>query len=51
MVMDCAIYRGGNRETVDGDISDALDTAREQGEAFSGEMADPGYRRRAVVAR
>ncbi|GAA4601237.1 magnesium/cobalt transporter CorA [Actinoallomurus liliacearum] len=34
MIMDCAIYRKGERETVDGDLSDALDVARENGDAF-----------------
>ncbi|GAA4633607.1 magnesium/cobalt transporter CorA [Actinoallomurus vinaceus] len=34
MIMDCAIYRKGERESVDGDLSDALDIARENGDAF-----------------
>ncbi|GAB3978126.1 magnesium/cobalt transporter CorA [Actinoallomurus acanthiterrae] len=34
MIMDCAIYRKGERQTVDGDLSDALDLARENGDAF-----------------
>jgi magnesium transporter len=34
MIMDCAIYRKGVRESVDGDLSDALDVAREDGDAF-----------------
>jgi magnesium transporter len=34
MIMDCAIYRKGERQTVDGDLSDALDIARENGDAF-----------------
>ncbi|MEV5707113.1 magnesium/cobalt transporter CorA [Actinoallomurus sp. NPDC052274] len=34
MIVDCAIYRKGERETVDGDLSDALDVAREDGDAF-----------------
>lgn len=34
MFVDCAIYRAGRRETVHGDISEALDAARGQGEAF-----------------
>ncbi|MCO5974871.1 magnesium/cobalt transporter CorA [Actinoallomurus soli] len=34
MIMDCAIYRKGERESVDGDLSDALDVARENGDAF-----------------
>ena len=34
MIVDCAIYRSGQRQTVDGDISDALDAAREHGDCF-----------------
>jgi magnesium/cobalt transport protein CorA len=34
MIVDCAIYRTGRRETVDGDIGEALDAARQLGEAF-----------------
>lgn len=34
MIVDCAIYRKGHRETVDGDLSDALDAARENGDCF-----------------
>ncbi|MGH3389897.1 MAG: magnesium and cobalt transport protein CorA [Actinomadura sp.] len=34
MIVDCAIYRDGRREDVEGDISDALDVARGDGEAF-----------------
>ena len=34
MIMDCAIYRKGVREDVDGDLSDALDAAREVGDSF-----------------
>jgi magnesium transporter len=34
MIMDCAIYRKGVREDVDGDLSDALDAAREAGDGF-----------------
>jgi magnesium transporter len=34
MIMDCAIYRKGVREDVDGDLSDALDAAREAGDSF-----------------
>jgi magnesium transporter len=32
--MDCAIYRKGVRDDVEGDLSDALDSARENGDAF-----------------
>ncbi|HEY7485897.1 MAG TPA: magnesium/cobalt transporter CorA [Streptosporangiaceae bacterium] len=32
--MDCAIYCEGRRQDVDGDMSDALDAAREQGDCF-----------------
>ncbi len=32
MIVDCAIYRSGIRETVEGDLSDALDEAREHGD-------------------
>jgi magnesium/cobalt transport protein CorA len=32
--MDSAIYRAGHREDITGDISDALDAAREQGDCF-----------------
>ncbi|MGH3389180.1 MAG: CorA family divalent cation transporter, partial [Actinomadura sp.] len=34
MIVDKAIYRAGVREDVDGDISDALDEARKDGECF-----------------
>lgn len=34
MIMDCAIYRKGQRESVDGDLSDALDAARQNGDCF-----------------
>ena len=34
MIMDCAIYRKGCRDDVDGDLSDALDAARQQGDCF-----------------
>src|SRR4051812_12971596 len=34
MIIDCAIYRKGCRDDVDGDLSDALDAAREQGGSF-----------------
>ena len=34
MIVDKAIYRAGVREDVDGDISDALDAARKDGECF-----------------
>ncbi|MCW2889976.1 MAG: magnesium transporter [Streptosporangiaceae bacterium] len=34
MIVDCAIYRSGQRLNVDGDISDALDAAREHGDCF-----------------
>jgi magnesium transporter len=34
MIMDCAIYRKGCRDDVDGDLSDALDAARELGDSF-----------------
>ena len=34
MIMDCAIYRKGVRDDVEGDLSDALDAARENGDAF-----------------
>jgi magnesium transporter len=34
MIVDCAIYRGGRRETVDGDISEALDATRRRGAGF-----------------
>jgi magnesium transporter len=34
MIMDCAIYRKGVRDDVDGDLSDALDAARELGDSF-----------------
>jgi magnesium transporter len=34
MIMDCAIYRKGCRDNVVGDLSDALDTARQQGDCF-----------------
>jgi magnesium transporter len=34
MIMDCAIYRKGHREAVDGDLSDALDAARANGDCF-----------------
>jgi magnesium/cobalt transport protein CorA len=34
MIMDCAIYRKGVRDSVDGDLSDALDAARELGDSF-----------------
>jgi magnesium transporter len=34
MIVDCAIYAKGCREDVDGDLSDALDAARELGGAF-----------------
>ena len=32
MIVDCAIYHSGVRETVEGDISNALDEAREHGD-------------------
>jgi len=34
MIMDCAIYRKGVRDDVKGDLSDALDAAREVGDSF-----------------
>lgn len=34
MIMDCAIYRKGERQSVDGDLSDALGVARGTGDAF-----------------
>jgi magnesium transporter len=34
VIVDCAIYRKGERETVTGDLSDALDAARADGDAF-----------------
>jgi magnesium transporter len=34
VIVDCAIYRSGRREPVEGDLSDALDAAREQGDCF-----------------
>jgi magnesium transporter len=34
MIMNCAIYRKGHREPVDGDLSDALDAARANGDCF-----------------
>jgi magnesium transporter len=34
MIVDKAIYRAGVRENIDGDISDALDEARKDGECF-----------------
>ncbi len=34
MIMDCAIYRKGSRDDVAGDLSDALDAARQQGDCF-----------------
>jgi magnesium transporter len=34
MIMDCAIYRKGRRDDVDGDLRDALDAARELGDSF-----------------
>jgi magnesium/cobalt transport protein CorA len=34
MIVDCAIYRDGRREPVDGDISDALDATRRRGGGF-----------------
>ena len=34
MIMDCAIYRKGVRDDVKGDLSDALDAAREIGDSF-----------------
>jgi magnesium transporter len=34
VIKDSAIYCGGRRETVTGDISDALDAARERGDCF-----------------
>ncbi len=34
MIVDCAIYRDGRREDVAGDLSDALERAREAGPAF-----------------
>src|SRR4051812_17289694 len=33
-IVDCAIYRSGLREEVPGDISDALDSACKDGDAF-----------------
>src|SRR5581483_5022185 len=32
VIVDCAIYRSGVRENVEGDLSDALDEARERGD-------------------
>jgi magnesium transporter len=34
VIVDCAIYHSGQRETVEGDISDALDEARKHGDCF-----------------
>jgi magnesium transporter len=34
MIVDCAIYRKGVRDDVQGDLSDALDAARELGDCF-----------------
>lgn len=34
MIVDCAIYRSGQRQTVEGDLSDALDEARGHGDCF-----------------
>ncbi len=34
MIMDCAIYRKGTRDDVEGDLSDALDAARRLGDCF-----------------
>jgi len=34
MIMDCAIYRKASADDVEGDLSDALDSAREIGDAF-----------------
>jgi magnesium/cobalt transport protein CorA len=34
VIVNCAIYRSGLREDVTGDISDALEAAREDGDAF-----------------
>ncbi|RJL36039.1 magnesium/cobalt transporter CorA [Bailinhaonella thermotolerans] len=34
MIVDCAIYHGGTRQTVEGDLSDALDRAREHPDGF-----------------
>ncbi len=34
MIVDCAIYRKGVRDDVTGDLSDALDAAREIGDSF-----------------
>jgi magnesium transporter len=34
VIVDCAIYRDGRREDVDGDISDALEAARRRGDSF-----------------
>ena len=35
VIVDKAIYSGGNRHTIDGDISDALDLARAEGDCFA----------------
>jgi magnesium transporter len=34
VIVDCAIYRSGQRQTVEGDLSDALDEARGHGDCF-----------------
>jgi magnesium transporter len=34
VIVDCAVYRDGKRETVTGDLSEALDAARDQPDAF-----------------
>jgi magnesium transporter len=34
MIVDCAVYRKGVREDVNGDLSDALDAVREAGDGF-----------------
>jgi magnesium transporter len=34
MIIDCAIYRKGERESVEGDLSDALEVAGRDGDAF-----------------
>ncbi|HYJ77018.1 MAG TPA: CorA family divalent cation transporter, partial [Actinomycetes bacterium] len=34
MIVDCALYRHGQREAVDGDLGDALTVARGTGDSF-----------------
>ncbi|MGH8939495.1 MAG: magnesium transporter CorA, partial [Actinomycetes bacterium] len=34
MIVDCALYHHGRRELAEGDLSDALATARTRGDSF-----------------